>query len=231
MKGKEREEAIRLRKEDGISVGEIARRVGVSKGTASRWLRSVELTEEQKQILADRGMNGSSIGQQKCAILKKTQAMEKRQQYQNIGREKIRNGIEVEYQLFCSLYWAEGNKSRDTAGMTNTDVAMLKFFVDGMKKHFGCKDEDFMIRVMAHLNNGIGVEQIHSYWLKELGLPESCLRKFTLKSKYYPEQNKKHKRHVYGGCSVSVCSVEIIQKIYGSIQEIYTIDRPEWLIG
>jgi transcriptional regulator with XRE-family HTH domain len=230
MKAKEREEARRLRSEEGLSVGEIARRLGVSKGTSSLWLRDIELTDEQRLTLIERGRTGVNHLNGSKRIREK--AKEIREAYQKAGRDFIREGKSDEgYRMLCALYWAEGNKSRNEVGMTNTDVAMLKIFVDGMRKYFGCKDEDFTVSVMAHLGNGLTVEQIHEFWLKELCLPEACLRKFILKSKYYPTQNKKHKRHVYGGGSVRVYSSEIMQKMYGSIQEIFGIERPEWLWG
>ena len=230
MKAKEREEARRLRAEEGLSVGEIARRLGVSKGTSSLWLRDVELTDEQKVTLSERGR--TSVGQQKGSQALSVQAEKRRKEYQDAGRKFVRDGrAVVDYKLLCALYWAEGDKSRSSIGMNNTDPSMLKFFVDGMKKDFGCNDDDFTIRVMAHLGNGLTAEQIRDYWLEVLGLPKECFRNFTLKSKYYSTQNKKHKRHVYGCCYVRVFSVEIIQRLYGSIQEIFGIDRPEWLWG
>lgn len=230
MKAKEREEARRLRREDGLSVGEIARRLGVSKGTSSLWLRDVELTEQQKLVLADRGR--CSPNQQNGSKAIRTQAEEKRGEYQKAGREFVLSGkADFNYQVFCALYWAEGDKSRWTAGITNTDADMLKIFVSGLRRYFGCKDEDFKVRVMAHLGNGLTAEQIQEYWMRTLNLPNTCWRQFTLKSKYYSVQNKKHKRHVYGGCSVRVSSTEIVQKIYGSIQELFGIERPEWLWG
>lgn len=230
MKAKEREEARRLRKEEGLSVGEIARRVGVSRGTSSLWLRDVELTDGQKLRLIERGR--TSLNQLNGSKKVKELAQKQRAEYQETGRAFVRDGTaDVGYRILCALYWAEGDKSRTMVGMTNTDASMLKVFVSGMRKYFGCEDDDFTVRVMAHLNNGLTSEQIQEYWLSEIGLPERCFQHFTLKSKYYPVQNRKHKRHVYGGCSVRVCSVEIAQRLYGSIQEIFGIDRPDWLWG
>ena len=230
MKPREREEARKLRSEEGLSVGEIAKRLGVSKGTSSRWLKDIELTDEQRLKLSERGR--VSIGQQKWAKKEKERAKEAREEYQKAGRNFAQSGrADLDYKILCALYWAEGNKDRWTVGMTNTDPDMLNIFVRGMRRYFGCKDADFAVSVMAHLGNGLTVEQIRDYWLKKLGLPEECFRRFTLKSKYYSTQNKKHNRHVYGGCSVCVHSTEIVQKLYGSIQEIFGIDRPEWLWG
>jgi transposase-like protein len=230
MKAKEREEARRLRTEEGLSVGEIATRLGVSKGTSSLWLRDIELTDEQKVRLAERG-HGQNEGQIRGSLSIKEQAKSRREDYQQTGREMAKRFGFGDYRVFCALYWAEGNKSRCCVGMSNTDPDMLRIFVKVLREVFESKDDDFGVSVMAHLGNGLTAEQIRDYWLNMLGLPEKCFKRFNLKSKYYPAQNKKHKRHVYGCCSVRIGSTEIVQTIYGSIQEFFGIDRPEWLWG
>ena len=230
MKAQEREEARRLRKEDGMSVNEMAKRLGVSKGSVSMWVRDIELSNEQKILLSERCK--FSINQQKGCKAMKDKAESIRKEFQKSGRDFVKNNqSNLDYKIFCALYWAEGDKSRNSPGMTNTDPEMLKIFINILRKYFSLNDESFTVRVMAHLGNGLSSEQICDYWLKILGLPKSCFRQFVLKSKYFPVQNKKHKRHVYGGCTVRVNSVEIMQKIYGSIQEVFGIDRPEWLWG
>ena len=224
MKSKERIEARRLRANEGKSLGEIARLVGVSQGTVSLWVRDVVLTEPQKEELAQR-----NPARRFCAGAQnnREKAEQQRREFQEEGRRRCKAEPE-DYRIMCALYWAEGNKDRWTAGMTNTDPDMLRLFVNFLRRYFGCKDEDFAVGVMAHLNNGLTVEQIHDFWLKTLGLPATCLRKFSLKTKYYPNVNKKSKRHMYGGCSVRVSKTQIVQTLYGSIQEMFGIDRPEW---
>jgi len=51
MKTTERELARRLRREDGLPVNEIARRVGASKSSVSLWVRDIELTGGQLAAL------------------------------------------------------------------------------------------------------------------------------------------------------------------------------------
>ena len=60
MKAKtvEREEAIRLRVEERLSLPEISSRLGVSKGSVSNWLRSYPLTPEERR--ARQSMNGKA---------------------------------------------------------------------------------------------------------------------------------------------------------------------------
>ncbi len=227
MKLKEKEEARRLRKEEGLSVKKIAKQIGVSKGTVSIWVRDIELTYDQKaKLLCNSKMHlGHFNGPKKI----KEKALERRKQYQEKGRILARQNDKY-YACGCMLYWGEGDKSRNLVGMSNTDVDLLKFFVKFLRKYFNCKDEDFTICILSHLNNGLTVDDIHNYWLKELELPESCLRKFQLKTKYYSDTNIKNKKHIYGCCKVRVNSTELVQMIYGSIQEIIGVEKYDWLL-
>src|SRR5262245_53886102 len=51
MKTAEREMARRIRREEGASINEIARRTGAAKSSISRWVRDIELTKEQHESL------------------------------------------------------------------------------------------------------------------------------------------------------------------------------------
>jgi hypothetical protein len=60
-------------------------------------------------------------------------------------------------------------------------------------------------------------------------LPPTALRKSIVNvySKY--SQKKRANKLPYGTCRLTVHSTEIVQTIYGSIQEYGGFDRPEWL--
>ncbi len=78
-----------------------------------------------------------------------------------------------------------------------------------------------------HLGNGLTVVEIHAYWLRTLNLPEASLRKPSI-VRSSPDPLKR-RRLPYGTVTLSVCSVTIIQSIYGAIQEYGGFDRPAWL--
>ena len=71
--------------------------------------------------------------------------------------------------------------------------------------------------------------EIEEFWLETLGLPSSCLCKSIVNrySKY--SQKKRRNKLPYGTCKLVVNSTQIVQTIYGSIQEYGGFDRPEWL--
>lgn len=226
MKIAEREEARRIRQEEGESIKMIAKRLGVSKGTVSLWVRDIYLTAEQKKALDERHKGHKA--KRKGSSVVEAKSRELRQEAQHRGRERVFKEDET-YRLCCALYWAEGDKDKCSVAMSNTDPAMLRWLIYFLKEYFDCSDDRFSVRVMAHVNNGLTPDEINSYWLSEVGLPYSCLRKFTDKGKYYNPNNSKKKRHEYGCCKVAVCDVEISQQIFGSIQELFGIEREEWL--
>jgi hypothetical protein len=131
----------------------------------------------------------------------------------------------------CALYWGEGNKDYSQVGFTNTDADMLRLFVKFVQTHFGCPPENFRVRVTAYLNNGLSVEDINSFWISTLGLPPSCIRSFSLRSRYYPENGSKKNKHPYGVCQVRVAkSFEAGGMLLGAIQELAGINKPEWVV-
>jgi hypothetical protein len=71
--------------------------------------------------------------------------------------------------------------------------------------------------------------EIEQFWLDTLQLPPTALRKSIVNvySKY--SQKKRDNKLPYGTCRLVVHSTEIVQTIYGSIQEYGGFDRPEWL--
>ena len=226
MKAREMAEARRMRVDEGESIKVIARKLGVCKSSVSGWVRDIKLTGEQEAVLYARG--SWNANQKKGSDGMARKARQCRREYQEEGRRKA-IGCDREYAIGCALYWAEGNKSRNAAGMANTDVDMLRRFVRFLRRYFGSADDDFRVSVMAHLDNGVNERDIKGYWLRELGLPDSCSRAFVLKTKYYPSANSKRNRHPYGCATVRTSSTEVVQQIYGSIQELFEIGRPEWL--
>ncbi len=64
MKTRERDEARTLRRQQGQSIKEIARAVGVSPSSVSYWVRDIELTAKQVEALRARNpiLNGQMAG-------------------------------------------------------------------------------------------------------------------------------------------------------------------------
>jgi hypothetical protein len=72
-------------------------------------------------------------------------------------------------------------------------------------------------------------EEIEQFWLNTVGVRAGCLCK-SIVNRYSKYSKKLRKNRLpYGTCRLVVHSTEIVQTIYGSIQEYGSFERPEWL--
>jgi transcriptional regulator with XRE-family HTH domain len=221
----ERVEAQRLRREEGMSVKVIARRLGVSVSSVSRWTRQIELTAAQVEAL--RHSHARYAGQLRGAQERRRSARAARLAAQEHGRVLARRSDMLHLQG-CMLYWAEGSKLRNVAALTNSDADMLARFLRFLRECYRVEDERIALSVNCHLGNGLSLETIERWWRDRLGLPASCARAPVVNR---PSSASRWRRNVlpYGTARISVCSTFVVQSIYGGIQEYAEIERPEWL--
>jgi len=227
LKVAEREEARRLRREEGLSVKEIEQKLSVSRGSVSLWVRDIVLTPAQKKRLENR--ENYSRAQGLGAEANRKKALEMRQHYQELGRKKAREG-DLLHQAGCMLYWAEGRKSRTEFGFSNSDVNMMIFFIKFLTNRLLIKRENIIIRILCYTDCHT-VAEIEDYWLLKLNLPRSSVRKTQVLN--HPEgfESKRKRKLPYGVCHLRILrSVEAVQHIFGAIQEYSGIDNQEWII-
>jgi hypothetical protein len=127
------------------------------------------------------------------------------------------------------LFWAEGSRRRNAVVFTNSDPEMVRYFVSFLRCYYGVADESFAVTCNLFADHLERQREIEDFWLDALELPTSCLRKSTVNvySKY--SQKKRKNRLPYGTVRVVVHSTELVQQIYGAIQEYGGFERPEWL--
>jgi transcriptional regulator with XRE-family HTH domain len=227
MKTAERDQARELRRTQGLPIKQIARLVGVAPSSVSIWVRDIPLTQEQLDAL--RQMNPAYNRQLRGATRNAERGRDRRRAYQEAGRAAAKRGDPL-HVAGAMLYWAEGDKgSKNCARISNSDPEVLRLFVRFLRLHFGAPDEK--LRVTCHLFTDHVERQfeIEQYWLDVVDLPRACLRKsfVNVYSKY--SQKKRRNKLPYGTCRVTAHSTEIVQSIYGAIQEYGGFERPEWL--
>jgi transposase-like protein len=217
MKEKARLEAVRLRKELGLSIKEIARKVGAAASSASKWVQHVELTEAQKEIL--RLQNPAYNGQAKGAKV----VLEKFEAIRNEAFRKGQKKTEWHSPLFlagCMLYWGEGSKANKVLSLSNNDPRLLRLFIKFLQENFAVeKEQQLTIRIKCY-TDVYSLEEIEEYWLKELELPHSCLRKGIVN--YYSSYSKKKNngKSPYGTCTVRLNKgMDCFWQIMGAIDK------------
>jgi transposase-like protein len=225
MKTAEREQARKLRREEGRSVKELAALLGVSRSSISLWVRDIDLTDEQRAGLRRRSGGGRIEGSQTNAA----RALARRRQAQASGREAAREG-NVLHAAGCMLYWAEGSRDRHAVRFTNSDPAMVRFFLNFLRRCFAVREEKFAVTCNLFADHVERQSQIEDFWLTTLDLPRSCLRKSTVNAYSKYSQKKRRNKLPYGTCRITVCDTALVQNLNGAIQECAGFDREEWLI-
>jgi hypothetical protein len=225
MKTRERAEARRLRLL-GWSVREIERHLGVSRSSASLWVRDIQLTEEQVAELHRR--SATSPGQLAGAAANAALGRARRIGYQRQGRARARLWDPL-HLAGCMLYWAEGDKGRQAVRVANSDPDLLRLFVRFLRHCYGAEDSRLSVTCNLFADHIERQREIEDFWLRTLELPRSCLRKSIVNvySKY--SQKKRKNKLPYGTCKLVYSDTHTVQSIYGAIQEYAGFDRPEWL--
>jgi transposase-like protein len=224
MKTEQRRLARQLRETEGASIKEIARRIGAAQSSISRWVRDVELSDEQRATLIARAYNGQVKGRTINSALRR----EARLLAQEEGRVLARQGDPL-HVAGCMLYWAEGARSRNQLRFTNSDPEMIRFFVSFLRAYFNLRDTDLRITCNLFADHLERQQEIEQFWLATAGLTQASLCRSTVNT--YSKYSKKKRRNKlpYGTCRVVVSRTRITQSIYGAIQEYAGFERPEWL--
>lgn len=209
MKLKEKLKAIKMRK-FGKSYGEILKKVNISKGTLSLWLRDIKLTpEQQKRLYVTLQLENAYKG----AKIKQEERIEKTKKIITEAQEEAIPLLKNT--LFLSglmLYWAEGDKSKtiEHVKFTNSDPAMIVFIMKWFRKI--CKVPENKFRITLHIHTLHCRKDVQKYWSQITGIPLCQFYKTQIK----PTSLRHRKNKLYNGtCSVGIYNKNLFRKIEG----------------
>lgn len=209
----ERRKVIELRLQ-GKSYSEIKKIVNVSKSSLSLWLRNVPLTEDQILGLKEKKERAIEryIETMKLKRLKRSSLYYK---------DQVKKWIPLsDREVFVAglfLYLGEGNKaSRNSIGITNTDPSVIKFALYWIINSLKVPREKICISL--HLYSDMDVEKESNYWLKELQMDRSFLRKPYIKKSFKTGLDQKGYGH--GTCGIFVHNTVIKENILMAMRAI-----------
>jgi hypothetical protein len=127
------------------------------------------------------------------------------------------------------LYWAEGAKSRTAIQFCNSDPAMVALFVEFLRSCYEAPVEAIGVRAHLYADHEAEQKRIEEFWLSVARLPPSCLRRSTVNRVSRSSKGKRVGRLPYGTCRITLHRAEVVQSIFGAIQEYGGFERPEWL--
>ena len=166
----------------------IAKEVGASLSSVSRWVRDVELTEEQQATLEVQAFNGHVKGRAVNSAVRRSARVLAQEEGRQLAERR-----ETLHVAGCMLYWAEGAKDRNQIRFTNSDPEMARFFVKFLRTYFNLEDENIKITCNLFADHVERQREIEHFWLETLRLPPSSLCKSTVNvySKYSKKKRMK----------------------------------------
>lgn len=210
MKLQEKNIAITLRKK-GASYKEILKKIKVSKGTLSVWLRDIKLTPAQQHRLY------FTLKQQNAYAMAKI-----RQKYKKVEIDRILSEAEKEFPIMATtqknfipgimLYWAEGDKSKTQEGIKfgNSDPAMIKYMMRWFRDV--CKVPEQKFRIAVHIHNLLYRSDALNYWSDITNIPTTQFNKIIIKQTTLGQR----RNILYNGtCYIRISNKNLFRRISG----------------
>ena len=172
------EHAVALRKQ-GRSLNEISRELGVSKGTASLWLRNVDVPPEGRERLQGR----IRIGQEALKHAAKKYVRRRQEAYQR-GLASIPTAADA---LCIGLYWGEGAKYNQRWSFINSEREVIAAMIQWAIRA-GQEPGAFRAHVYLHPEDTISDEEARRYW-SEAGILIANIRVYRIRTQ------TSHRRH------------------------------------
>ena len=219
-KSKEKLQALILRR-DGESIKVIAKRLSVSAGSVSVWVKDIVLTQPQIKNLQKRstdalfGKKKHYLDQQKKKHEAKVADIMRRGM-KRLGKLSKRDV----FVLGTALYWGEGFKKDSLVGLGTSDPIAAKFFIHWLQTCFHINKENLIVRVTVNIGYKDSVRVIETYWADALGIAiQQFSKPFFQNTKWKKEYENKNQ--YYGVVRIRVRrSINILREIKGSIAGI-----------
>ena len=178
---KERELAIEYRR-SGLSIGDIAARLCVSKSTVSGWCRDIPLSVQAIERIAKASKTKSTEALLRYAENQRSARQQAIETDKKAGANAL--GELNDRDVYCiglGLYWGEGYKTGSQEfGFTNSDPAVIKFYLEWLRKVFSIERDQLICRVSINETHAKRITVVEQYWSDVTGVPLSCFTKSSL---------------------------------------------------
>lgn len=176
-----KEEAIQLRKK-GTSIKTIEVRLGIARSTLSGWLRSIQLTDEQKEKLKKNHENALVHARVKAVLWHNQQKairlkLAEENAMQTLNQLNLKDAAVLDLAL-AFLYLGEGAKTSDSTLLGNSNPIILNFFIAVLVKNYNLKIEK--ISCFLHLRADQDPDELKQYWSKVLEIPLQNFKKASI---------------------------------------------------
>jgi hypothetical protein len=223
IKSKEKEEAIRLRK-NGATYTDILKTTSVARSTLALWLKEAKLSVPETQRFTEAKRLASLRGGQ----AKKNQRIEKQKSILDTSRLEIKGISERDLFLIgVVLYWAEGSKEKEykpgsTFAFSNMDPKVIAIVIAWLLKV--CKiDRNMLIfNIFLHKTHEHRVEEVRKYWARVAHYPVSKFSTIYWKRDKIKTHRKNTGEKYYGVLKIKVRkSSSLVRQVAGWSEGIF----------
>jgi transcriptional regulator with XRE-family HTH domain len=201
----EQQRARELRAE-AWTLADIAAELGVSKSSVSLWVRDVEFVPRPR----NRGHTAHRPHPLHLAKLAEIERLNG-EAIDQIGRLTDR-----EFQLVgAALYLGEGFKRDGQVGMANTDPAVLRMFVNWLRRCF--EIDDRRLRVRLYLHEGLDLDAAEGFWSDLLTIPRA---QFRAPYRAAADPTRRRSKHVHGCPSITYCDSTTHRSVMGLVRAL-----------
>lgn len=189
----------------GLSIKDIAKKLCVSRSSASVWCADIELTSKQRERLFAKQIASGNAGRQKGAEVNRAKRLSSLEEANKFASKYINELSSNDlFFLGLGLYWGEGIKSRSgPASIVNSDPKVLKVSILWFCKCLKVELADIRPYVYIAKQHQSREDIIMNYWAKQLLIPKT-----QFKSPIYISQKpmQKYENHdsYYGVVSLRV---------------------------
>lgn len=222
---KEKQKAIEFRKR-GFSYSEILKKLPVSKSSLSSWLRSVDISELQREKLAKK----KRLAQLKGAEARRRQRIECTQKiYQEAENDIDKISTRELWLIGIILYWAEGEKEKFyrtgcRVTLANSDPKIISIFLKWLLCICKIKQEKIIFEIYVHESHEDRVKMIKQYWQEKINFPKEYFNRIYFKKCNTRTNRKNINTSYYGLIKIKVrASSALNRRIYGWTQGISKI--------
>ncbi len=219
-----KETAKRMR-EHGASLGEISKKLHITKSTLSLWCKDMVLTESVIRKIKTKGRVKSLTGLLRYSELKRKEriirnVLQKKEGATTIGNVSNRDIL----MIGLGLYWGEGYKYEyGELGFTNSNPYMIRFYFKWLKL-WNIEKDSLIFRLT--LNEFFRKEEknIKLFWINFLRIPEKQFSKTTFIKTDLKKASPKNLENYKGILRVKVRKGTALRnKILGAIEHIATL--------
>ena len=220
MKAKEKLLAKKLRAK-GWPINKIYRKLGVSKGTVSVWVRNIALTHAQKEKIHRGRFCREVIEKTRLTRLRHENA--RRQVIIDKAKTNIADlSINELFLISIALYWGEGGKTGGVVRISNGDPRIIQIMMRFFRDICHVPEEKF--RGYLHIHPHLDYKNAEKHWSKIAGIP---LRQFYKTYRIVSKASKQKKDSLpYGTFEIYVNNKELLLKLQGWTEKIYELASP-----